>query len=163
MFKIRKLNHRPWPVTVTALECDEATGEVLAIEQKFIAHFKPFSESEFMKIRDAAQASVPLPEGVDVDSPPMEITLARNAALFARIICGWGPEVTDESGQPVPYSTEALSELVTGPDGIAFSAGLSQALMEVRFGIAPAKNSKTSPMPGQMPGEVMGETKSVTT
>lgn len=84
----------------------------------------------------------------------MPLVLRRNAAIFSRVLTGWGAEVRDENGASIPYSAEALSALVTGPDGRAVSVGINEALGQIRFGVAPQKNDATSPVPGPAPGEV---------
>lgn len=145
-FKVRKLNHRPWPVTVKLQEGD-AAGNVVETAQTFVVHVRPFTEAEHADMMVALDAAWPLPEGRD--RLDLKSILVRNADYFARLVVGWGPEVTDEAGLPLPYSSEALTALVTGPDGLALSAALNQAVNELRFGIAPAKNSATSPMPGE--------------
>lgn len=153
MLKLRKLNYRPWPVGVTLQECLEATGEVVEVRQTFVAHFRPFTEDEFMLAREAALAAVPPPAGSEESSPPMQVVLRRNTVFFGALLCGWGADVLDETGAPLPYSAEALTALVTGPDGIAVSAGVNQALLELRFGMAPQKNLRPSPAPGPIAAE----------
>ena len=159
-FKIRKLDHRAWPVTVTLRECD-AAGAVTEVEQTFVAHFRPTTEAAREAIVAAADAAHPIPEGgTHLDMAAM---LARNATYFCSMLKGWGPEVVDADGVPVPFSPEALAAEITGPNGIAFSAALVQADNEIRFGIAPAKNSKPSRAPGAASGAGEGAISSPTT
>ena len=147
-FTIRKLKNRPWPVTVRMKVCAD-NGEVTEIAETFIAHWKPFDEAEFKAIVDSAEATLPPPaEGQD---QPMRDVLARNALIFTALIEGWGEEVRDENGQPGPYSGDALAALIKGPDGVSVSSALNHALTEIRYGIAPAKNSPTSPEAGPAP------------
>lgn len=160
MLTYRKLKYRPWPVTVTLLSCDEETGVVTEATSDFVAHFKPFTEEELQAAKDEAKKQFPLPEGVSEDDLPMPIVLKRNAVLFNRLMCGWGPQVKDESGQPVAYSETVLQDMVTGPDGGRISIGIHAAIAQLRFGIAPEKNSETSPLPGPTAGEVVAETSS---
>ena len=159
-FKVRKLNHRPWPVTVKLQECD-AQGNVVAIEQTFLAHWRPVAEAERQSITDALEQAYPLPDGKERHDLPA--ALRRNADYFGQLLVGWGPEVTDEAGQPLTFSTEALTALVTGTDGLAISAALVHADNEIRYGIAPTKNSKTSPVPGETSGVGEVATSSPTT
>lgn len=159
-FKIRKLKHRAWPVSVTLQESD-ANGAVAAIEQTFVAHFKPVTEEEREAITAAADAAHPVPEGEERLS--MKALLARNATYFSAMLMGWGPEVTDDAGAPIPFSAKELTALITGPDGVAFSAALVQADNEIRFGMAPAKNSRPSAAPGETSGAGEGAISSPTT
>ena len=155
---IRKLKHRPWPVTIKRQICDE-DGTVSEVENTFVAHWKPFTEDDLQGIFDAAEQAVPAPKSpgsdqADVANLKLREVLARNALIFPQLIVGWGPEVLDEDGQPLTYSTEELAALITGPDGMAISAGLNTAMSEIRWGVAPAKNSSTSPTAGPAPSVV---------
>lgn len=159
-FKVRKTAYRAWPVTVLLQEGD-AAGNVIEVAQRFVVHFRPFTEAEHQDIVDALEKAFPLPEGKERHG--IDIALQRNAEYFFRLLAGWGAEVTDESGQPIPYSAEALADLVTGPDGLAVSAGLVRAVNELRFGVAPEKNSSPSVAPGDSSAATGGATSSPTT
>lgn len=162
-FTVRKIKHRPWPVTVKLLESNFA-GEVVEREFDFVLHFNALSESEYKAIFDELN---PSPENSPASAEPqpgveapaidksLAALLANNARVFARVICGWS-KVLDEHGEPLPYSNEALTAIVTGTDGLAISSGIHSALQQLRFGVAPAKNSPTSAAPGQTtePAEV---------
>lgn len=155
MITIRKTAHCAWPVTVTLQHCDAATGEVSASEHRFIGHFKPLSEAERKAIHDEVEAAFPVPEG-DEARLSLPTVLERNAVLFPRLMVGWD-KVTDEAGVPVAFSAQTLKEWACGPDGLAVSAGLNTAINELRFGLAPAKNSPPSPAPGQDSGQDGGK------
>ena len=158
---IRKTASRRWPVVVTQNVCD-AAGVVTPIESRFVMHFAPFGEKEFEAAIQAGKEahpwavqlavspdSTPLPPATgESERPPLSVVLARNAVTFARLIVGWGEEVKDEAGLPVAYSSVTLEQWVTGPDGLAVSAGINRALAEIRFGLAALKNDATSPAPG---------------
>lgn len=151
-FIVRKTAHRAWPVTVKQA-VGLADGSVVESTSSFVAHFSAFSEAELEAAKAAAEAAFPLPEGSAADAiPPLPLTLQRAATLYAGLLVGWGPEVTDEAGTPLAFSVDALRALVTGPDGYAVMQGIGQALGELRFGVAPAKNSPTSPVPGANSG-----------
>lgn len=180
-FIVRKTKHRAWPVTVTLLVGDDA-GQVQAVKNTFVAHFRPFSEAEFDALvtriaADDPPCLEPLPEVDEVlapdlapfevafergelaltaedadERPLLSVILRRNAELFGSLIVGWGAEVRDEQGVSIPFSRATLAEMVTGADGVAISAGINTALGELRFGVAPAKNAETSPAPGPMAG-----------
>lgn len=150
-FIIRKTKHRAWPVSVRQAECG-ADGVVSETTASFVAHFAPFTEAQLESARKAAEALYPLPEGAAADAlPSIALVLARAAALYAEVIVGWGPEVQDEAGASIPFSQGKLREMVTGPDGYAIMLGIAAALGDLRFGVAPAKNSNALAGPGAMP------------
>nr|MBP9714610.1 hypothetical protein [Sterolibacterium sp.] len=66
------------------------------------------------------------------------------------LLTGWA-KVQDEAGCELPYSRELLTEWVCGADGLAVSSALNVSLSEVRFGVAPAKNSLPSLADGEVP------------
>lgn len=145
-YVVRKSGHRAWPVTFTLIECDDA-GNVTEAESGFVAHFRRFTEAEYEGIvKRAVGEDARAPE--DMQMPEI---LARNARIFGELMTGWSA-VAGEDGAALPYSAEALAGLVTGPDGQAVSAGIHQAIAQIRFGIAPRKNSNASPAPGPAPG-----------
>lgn len=151
-FTLRKLKYRPWPVTVTLVESDEA-GVVSENKLVFVVHFNPLSEADIKAAFDEEVGEEKLAAGGD-DAKPVErsvaLILEKNSRLFARFICGWS-KVQDEEGVAVPFSPAALHALIVGPDGLAVSAGLQTALNELRFGLGAAKNSQNSVEPGQAP------------
>jgi hypothetical protein len=153
---IRKLKHRPWPVTVRTQECVES-GQVTEVAQTFIAHWAPFTEDLLQALFAEADETYPPP--ADGAMPELHVVLAKNALVFGRLICGW-EEVAEETGAPLEYAPALLEGWVRGPDGLAVSAGLNTALSEIRFGVATAKNSPTSLAPGPLPaaGEVADAT-----
>jgi hypothetical protein len=149
--KIKRLNHRAWPVTVTLQESDD-NGVVTATEQTFVAHFKPVTEEEREAITAKVNEKYPLPK--DGERDDMRVVLARNAEYFSHLVVGWGDDVQNEDGTPTPFTQAALTALVTGPDGLAISQAMVRADNEIRFGVAPAKNFKTSPAHGEISGAV---------
>jgi hypothetical protein len=179
-YTVRQSNARKWPVHVKCLVGNDA-GDVAEITRTFVAHFAPLSEKQYKAIHADADLRFPLgtpkkaiPTPVDdvrtlgepfeacsADAdghasdgrPDTDYLLARNAYIFGRVMIGWGPEVCDEDGQPIAFSVQALEEMVTGPDGLAVSAALNEALLQIRFGIAPQKNLSTSPASGGERGE----------
>lgn len=162
---VRKTTSRAWPATVAMLVCDEATGEVTETKQTFIAHWKAFTEDDIAAARALARTQHPAPaafaaveEADDWAKLPVALLLKRNAAVFRQLLCGWGSELRDESNTPIPFGAEALTALVTGPDGLAVSRGLSDALGQLRFGTAPEKNSAPSPSLGPDAGEGVAKT-----
>jgi hypothetical protein len=152
-FTVRKIKHRPWPVTIIQ-QLAAGDGSVAEVSSTFMVRWKPFTEKQLKEIHDELDKRFPPPEEGKV--APMDQALERAAAFYPQLVCGWGDEVKDEDGIPLPYTEQTLADMITGPDGAAISAGLGAALMQIRFGVAPAKNSPTSPEPGQAsaPGEV---------
>lgn len=136
-YRVRKLPYRPWPVTFTLFTSYD-DGRVESSEHGFIGHFKFFTEEQF----DAVLKKYP--EG---KNPTPAQTLENNAKIFAELMTGWS-EMSDENGVPMPYSAERLAAIIKGEDGNAISGGINNALSQMRLGVAPAKNSSTSPAPG---------------
>ncbi len=147
-FIVQKTQKRPWPVTVLSQVCDAQTGNVVEQANKFIVYFGPFSVADVDKLRESANLLHPAPDGCAETETPLATILARNAEILPQLIDGWGPEVTDESGVPMPYSPMLLAGMITGPDGLALSIGLWHAVQQKNLGIPPAKNVLTSPEPG---------------
>jgi hypothetical protein len=92
-----------------------------------------------------------------------EAVLERNAVYFGRLLAGWGDEVVGEDGQSIPFSADALHQLITGLDGNAISRALIEADNQIRYGMAPRKNASTSPAPGEASGAGEAATSSPTT
>lgn len=151
--KIRKINYRRWPVTIDTRDCQD-DGTIVEGKARFVVHFKPFTEAEVLALRNEIFG-----EGTDEalkarrDERPLAEQADLEARFLAGLVCGW-EGVTDESGAPIPFSVAALTDAVTGADGFALRAALNAAVVEVRFGIAPAKNVETSPAPGPTPAAV---------
>jgi hypothetical protein len=146
-FKITKCINRRWPVTVTLRACQE-DGTVVDVEQRFIGVFAPFSEVDYLAARIDLFGDENNPE---VQAAAIRRSAAEQASLEARLIerfmRGW-ETVLDDDGNPVMFSSQKLYDLATGDDGPAVRRGLSIALGELRFGLAPAKNADASPEPG---------------
>jgi len=145
--QINRSQHRRWPVSVMTLVCQD-DGSVVEVENRFIGHFRPFNEDEVKAIRSEIFG-----DGTDeeLDKRAEGRTTAEQAALetafYERLMCGW-EAVLDEAGQPVPFTPATFKDLAAGPDGHRVRRGLAKATLEIRFGIAPAKNVGTSPEPG---------------
>lgn len=151
MFKIRKIDHRPWPVTVTLLVCCALTGAVSEETHTFVVNWRPFSESDLGEIRRRIYGP-----GSDDDhrAAAAARTIEENARLdtefLAQFVQGW-EGVVDASNQPVAWSRDVFDALCLGEDGPAIRRALHTALTELRFGIPAQKNSLTSPSPGPTP------------
>lgn len=114
----------PWPVDVRV----PAAGGTF-ITRRFTARINVLSESDYQRLLDAPAADPAAPEKTEKEH------LEDNARLFPSFIAGWGKDVQTPDGQPVPFSIQALADLVTGPYGKAVSAGLWRAVSEVRHGV----------------------------
>lgn len=72
--------------------------------------------------------------------------LQSNADKLAQVVVGWSG-VKRADGSAVPFSEAGLRAQITGPRGVALSAGLWLALNEVRYG-ARLGNSAPPPAAG---------------
>lgn len=153
MLIVRKLPHRPWPVTVTLMNCSES-GEVTELRQTFVAHFAVLSEEEITAASDSVYKTGDGSVTEPAEKPLFEV-LKKNAEFFCKMLVGWGSEVVDESLKPIPFSAKALTAMVTGPDGVAVSTGINRAIFEFRHGLKPelAKNSLASLVDGPKTAE----------
>lgn len=135
------------------MDCSD-DGEVTELKQTFVAHFAVLSEEDIQAVSDSVFSPK---KTTGDDSPPepadkpLSEVLKKNAEFFSRMLVGWGKEVVDEKEKPIPFSAGALTAMVTGADGVAFSAGINRAIFEFRHGLKPelAKNSPASPVDGQ--------------
>lgn len=123
----------PWPVDVRV---PVAGGEF--VTQRFTALMNVLSEKDHAALQATLVPELPPavpgePATVGVAKTEAE-HLADNARLFPSFVAGW-EGVTHADGTPVPFSIKALADLVTGPHGKAVSAGLWQAVAEVRHGV----------------------------
>lgn len=151
-FKVRKLDYRPWPVTVSLQECNEETGDVIELDQRFIGHFRPHTEAEIQSIRRGIFGDESSDEGkARIANMHVDDYALLEARFFARLLCGWGAMFAEDGTTPLPYSEAALIALATRLDGPAVRRALNVATNEIRWGIAPLKNAKTSPVPGPKP------------
>lgn len=152
-FTLRKLKYRPWPVTVKLLSSDD-DGNVTETEFGFVAHFKPFSEAEIKALADRTiDSKEGLKEGEKKEERLIAEMLEKNYEFFSPLLEGWS-KVANEAGEALAYHDETLRQMIIGPDGMAISVGFHNAIREVRFGVAPAKNLETSAAHGQATGAV---------
>lgn len=154
MLKFRKLDYRPWPVTVAFVTCDEDTGAVAELEQTFVAHFMCFAEADLLRIRREifGDEANEVNQKRLADMPVAEYEQLE-ATFISNLVIGWS-KVADEGGASVPYGAATLRAMCTGADGAAFRRGFNRAISQIRFGVAPAKNVETSPSPGPTPASV---------
>ncbi|OHX10505.1 hypothetical protein BI347_22270 [Chromobacterium sphagni] len=71
-------------------------------------------------------------EGIDEQAAFPDM-LQANVGKFSRLLVGW-EGVTDADDKPLPFSLDLLRQLVTGPDGAAFSRGIWEAINELTYG-----------------------------
>lgn len=122
-----------WPVDV---RMPAAGGEF--VTQRFMALLNVLAEKEHNELH--ASLAPELPPAVDGEAATEGVAkteadhLADNARLFSFLVAGW-EGVMHADGTPVTFTTAKLAALVTGPHGKAVSAGLWQAVAEVRHGV----------------------------
>lgn len=121
----------PWPVDVRV---PAAGGEF--VTQRFTALLKVLAESDYQRLLALPELAPAVPGEPDVLATAKTEAehLADNARLFPQLVAGWDG-VAHADGTPLPFSVEALAAIVTGPLGKAVSAGLWQAVAEVRHGV----------------------------
>lgn len=147
-FIVPEISNRPWPVTVEMQQCNAETGEVSEVQQKFVAFFGDWDTKRLDELRAEGREKFPLPEGANEDNPPLSVLLARNAWLLPQLIDGWGPEVKNTQGSPVPYDKALLATMLRSRDGLPLSIGLWAAVQQINVGLPAIKNAVTSPAPG---------------
>lgn len=85
MFKFVKNKRVKWPVIINT----QKDGGVLE-EETLTAEFELIKSKEYNKLLD---------DGGD-------------EAIARRVLVGWGDDVVDETGNPMPFSTEARDDLI---------------------------------------------------
>lgn len=118
-FVVKQNDTIRWPVKVQL----PADGGLTA-EQEFLGVFK----------RLAPEAAIALAQqGVD-ETASFPAMLQANVEKFGQLLVGWDG-VTDAAGAALPFSQDLLRQLVTGPDGAAFSRGIWEAVNELTYGV----------------------------
>lgn len=88
-----------WPVTVAVPHPDQArAGEML--EMTFRMQFEALPRDEAKAIYEQAKS---LPAGE---------AEAQSHADLMRVVQGWDDDVIDDDGRPIPFSPEALQQLL---------------------------------------------------
>lgn len=108
-----------WPIKIS-IPADGGTFQ----DFEFIGFLNRQSPAQLHELANSASV-----EGLSF--PEM---LAANVDKFAEVLTGWSG-VKDTAGQAVPFDVEVLRNLVTGPDGAAFSRGVWEALNELAYGV----------------------------
>lgn len=119
-FSIKALDTYEWPVDVRVPVIDAETGDGTYEIRRFTGKFKHVSVTEGKAIMDRLSSQL------DQDTKAM--TTASDAAsaafgasmmathyeieLYAEIWVGWGEDLTDENGAPLPYSDELKRKLL---------------------------------------------------
>lgn len=114
MFHLYQPDYIEWPVSVDL----PAKGGVKK-PYKFTAHFKMLDEAECRDLQDRHnEMIVALRRRVDAlngylkdDSVITEPLPCTHEELVDEILCGWGDEVVDNDGEPVPFSDAAKAKL----------------------------------------------------
>ncbi|MEO4030694.1 hypothetical protein ABH313_21915 [Chromobacterium vaccinii] len=108
-----------WPIKVQ-LPADG--GQV--ISQEFLGVFNRLPPEKVIALAQ---------DGV-VEDAAFPDMLRANVSKFSRLLVGWEGVIDGDGGQ-VPFSVDVLSQLVTGPDGAAFSRGIWEAINELTYGV----------------------------
>lgn len=112
MFKLEKPSEITWPVTVNVPRDGGTTTKAV-----FTGKFKILPGAEFNAIYSGG--------GNDED-------LCRN------VVTGWGPDVSDQEGNPLPFNDENINKMIAIP---YVRSGLVAAYLELSQGRkAAAKN-----------------------
>lgn len=126
MFVISRSTTARLPVTVKHYDADGRLQQ-----QQFAIDIKRLDQQQWDALFEQHQSAS--------TSHSVCENLQANVALLAEVVTNWD-EVSDAQGQPVPYSTSTLRELLMGPDGPALSRGLFDAIFSLRYGTAAQKN-----------------------
>ncbi len=129
-----------WPVTVT----HPVDGGAMAAF-RFTGVFKRLSEEQIDALLGKPEQTPPAPastgdgaalEYLAAPLAPVKLmadTLRENVVVFKQILVGWrGPKHAD--GTDAAFTAERLEAATTGPNGPFFSAGIWQAVAEIRHG-----------------------------
>jgi len=126
-----------WPVSVHM----PANGGTFAAH-RFTGTFRVLPEEDYL-------ALFPLRSEEEMKSRKVMDVLSENAEVLPRVLVAW--DVKDPHGAPV--GIEHLPAVIIGPTGRFLSAGIMQAITEIRVGIpatppATLGNSPTAPGTG---------------
>ncbi|MEN2424724.1 hypothetical protein AA0N74_01595 [Chromobacterium vaccinii] len=108
-----------WPVKVQ-LPADGG----LKSDQEFLGVFK----------RLAPEVVIALAQQDVDETASFTAMLQANVDKFGQLLVGW-EGVTDAAGAALPFNLDLLHQLVTGPDGAAFSRGIWEAVNELTYGV----------------------------
>lgn len=120
-FSIKSLDIYEWPVDVQIPVRDTKTGDGSFETHRFTGMFKHLSKTELENIVnqvDMSDQSDDLEDkGFGRVDPAFSIKLAQRIAskqvqLFSHLWVGWGSDLTDENGNPLPYSDETKLKLL---------------------------------------------------
>lgn len=122
-FSIKSLDSYEWPVDVQIPTTDEKTGEGKFETHRFTGRFKHHSKTELEAISkkvDLAGSVTELQTQMAALPPgdPRRQTVA--ALMFAQVQIetyvhlwdGWGNDLTDQDGDPLPYSDDMKRKLL---------------------------------------------------
>ncbi len=125
LFVIDQTGAVKWPVVV---KIPADGGEFAAFQ--FTGVFKRMAESEYDAIMRPKMVEV---SGDIVSGKSRAEILAENAELFPQLLTGW-EGVRDAQGATVPFGVDVLKQQILGANGMHLSAGLWQAIFEIRNG-----------------------------
>jgi hypothetical protein len=119
-FSIKALDTYEWPVDVKVPIVDPATKEGGHEVHRFTGKFKHLSLTESRALIDKLNTRVASDTAgfADIADPAaMQLQVAAlgaeyQIALYSEIWLGWGPELTDEHGDPLAYSDDMKRKLL---------------------------------------------------
>lgn len=122
-FSIKALDTYEWPVDVKVPVVDKETGDGTFEVRRFTGLFRHLSLSESQAIMDRLKTSVEqdkaeMADPADPADPAlMQMKVGSMVAqyqidLYADIWVGWGDGLTDEHGDPLPYSDTMKRKLL---------------------------------------------------
>ena len=117
MFHLYQPDHIEWPVSV-----DLPVKGGVKKAYKFTGHFRVLDQAECQEIQEqhnqlviafrrrlrAVEGFTSTDEADDVMAAPLPCTIED---LADAVLCGWGPEVVDDAGEPVEFSEAAKTRL----------------------------------------------------
>ncbi|MCK9246664.1 MAG: hypothetical protein M0P11_06895 [Anaerolineaceae bacterium] len=125
-FSIKALDTYEWPVDVKVPVVNPVTGEGEFEVHRFTGIFKHISLSEsremMSRLKERNQADQDALTGAAESAEPDDAATLQfrvgtmvadyQIALYADIWVGWGNDLTDEHGEPLPYSDDLKRKLL---------------------------------------------------
>ena len=114
MFTVTEDHRFTWPVKVQLPSADKP-GEFET--HTFIGHFRLLSKERNAALVADMAVAVPLGEAAIADQQMVQIR---------EVLLGWGDDVVDVDGEPVPFSAEAL-DAICGLDQVRLAIAVAYA------------------------------------
>lgn len=138
MFRLVKDPVAPWPVKIPVVT---ATGDV--VEEACTLMLARIGQRDFEHLFGRAPGDT------------VEEVVASNRRAFDRVVRGW-EGIVDETGDPVPFTPEAVARLLDFP-GFPGAFGAAYTAFYLALPEAREKNSARSPAGGQAAAETTAE------